>query len=83
MMWADRKGLFKSFTGHSTIAHLTAIKLKEIDVPVPPDKEQAIVELLFRELKFQLHIISEQIIKTADLKRSLSCSLLTNGLCHA
>lgn len=82
MMWADRKGLFKALTGHSTIAHLTAIKLKEIDVPVPSDKEQALVELLFRELKSARRIISEQIAKTTELKQSLSCGLLINGVRH-
>jgi len=82
MMWADRKGLFKALTGHSTIAHLTAIKLKEMDVPVSSDKEQAIVELLFRELKSVRHIILEQIAKTTELKYSLSSGLLTNGVRH-
>lgn len=82
MMWADRKGLFKALTGHSTIAHLTAIKLKEMDVPVPSDKEQALVELIFRELKSARHIISEQIAKTTELKQSLSCGLLSNGARH-
>jgi len=82
MMWADRKGLFNALTGHSTIAHLTAIKLKEIDVPVPSDKEQALVELLFRELKSARYIISEQIAKTTKLKQSLSLGLLSNGVRH-
>lgn len=82
MMWADRKGLSKALTGHSTIAHLTAIKLKEMDVPVPSDKEQALVELIFRELKSARHIISEQIAKTTELKQSLSCGLLSNGVRH-
>lgn len=82
MMWADRKGLFKALTGHSTIAHLTAIKLKEMEVPVPSDKEQALVELLFRELKSARHIISEQIAKTTELKQALSCGLLSNGVRH-
>ena len=82
MMWADRKGLFKALTGHSTIAHLTAIKLKEMDIPVPSDKEQAIVELLFMELKSVKLIISEQIAKTMELKQSLSCGLLSNGVRH-
>jgi type I restriction enzyme S subunit len=34
MMWGNTKGLFSSLTGHSTIAHLTAIKLKSMHVPV-------------------------------------------------
>ena len=82
MMWADRKGLFKALTGHSTIAHLTAIKLKEMDVPVPSDKEQALVDLFFREMKSVRRIVSEQIAKTTELKQSLSCGLLTNGVPH-
>lgn len=80
MMWADRKGLFKALTGHSTIAHLTAIKLKEMDIPVPSDKEQALVELFFRKIQSARHTVSEQIAKTTELKKSLSCSLLTNGV---
>ncbi len=34
MIWANSHGLFSSLTGHSTIAHLTAIKLKRLAVPV-------------------------------------------------
>jgi len=44
MMRADKKGIFKALTGHSTIAHFTAIKLKEIDVPVPSDMKQGQAE---------------------------------------
>ena len=82
MMWADRKGLFKALTGHSTIAHLTAIKLKEMDVPVPSDKEQSLLGLTFREMKSARQIVLEQIAKTTELKRSLSCRLLANGVSH-
>jgi type I restriction enzyme M protein len=34
MMWASTQGLFSSLTGHSTIAHLTAVKLKGLPVPL-------------------------------------------------
>jgi len=40
MFWGGSKGLFSSLTGHSTIAHLTAIKLKELAVPVVEAEEQ-------------------------------------------
>ncbi|NTW88288.1 MAG: restriction endonuclease subunit S [Desulfobulbaceae bacterium] len=82
MMLADRKGLFKAHTGHSTIAHLTAIKLKEMDVPVPSEAEQNFVALFFREMKSAKHMILEQIVKTTELKQSLSYGLLTNGVPH-
>ena len=34
MMWGSRKGMFSSLTGHSTIAHLPAVKLKSLRVPL-------------------------------------------------
>ena len=40
MVWAASKGLFTSLTGHSTIAHLTAVKLKSLTVPLPQPDEQ-------------------------------------------
>ena len=40
MYWANEKGLFSSLTGHSTIAHLTVIKLKSIQVPVASIEQQ-------------------------------------------
>lgn len=36
LFWANTKGLFSSLTGHSTIAHLTAIKLKSLKIPHVP-----------------------------------------------
>lgn len=40
MFWAHSRGRFSALTGHSTIAHLTAIKLKSLDVPVVDQVEQ-------------------------------------------
>jgi type I restriction enzyme, S subunit len=40
MFWANSKGLFSSLTGHSTIAHLPAIKLKSLGVPCVDVDEQ-------------------------------------------
>lgn len=40
MFWGGSKGIFSSLTGHSTSAHLTAIKLKGLAVPVVEAEEQ-------------------------------------------
>jgi len=42
MLWGHKRGLFSSYTGHSTIAHLTAVKLRGISVPVADSPEQQI-----------------------------------------
>lgn len=40
MYWGNSKGLFASLTGHSTIAHLPAVKLKSVKVPLPDIADQ-------------------------------------------
>jgi len=80
MVWADRKGIFKALTGHSTIAHLTAIKLKEVSVPVPSDKEQVRMEHVFKEMKSVKSDVNKQISKAIKFKQSLLCSLLSIGI---
>ena len=40
MYWGNTKGLFAAMTGHSTIAHLPAVKLKSLQVPLPASTEQ-------------------------------------------
>jgi type I restriction enzyme S subunit len=40
MFWGGSNGMFSSLTGHSTIAHLTAIKLKGLAVPIVAAEEQ-------------------------------------------
>jgi len=40
MYWGNTKGLFAAMTGHSTIAHLPAVKLKSVSVPLPTTTDQ-------------------------------------------
>jgi type I restriction enzyme S subunit len=70
MFWANERGMFKRLTGHSTIAHLTAVKLKEMDVPEIPlchqydflDRFQSIHETRrMAEVKLKT---SNQLVKT-------------------
>lgn len=44
MYWGDSQGIFIGRTGHTTIAHLTAVKFKEIDVPDIPLNVQYEIE---------------------------------------
>ena len=76
MRWADRKGKFKALTGHSTIAHLTAVKLKEMNVPVPPDDIQQHIEDTLQKLRKQEQHIAAHLEKTIALKKSVSNKLL-------
>jgi type I restriction enzyme S subunit len=45
----SHNGGFSEFTSHSTIAHLTGVKLRSIPIPLPPlDEQRRIVDLLER-----------------------------------
>lgn len=82
MRWAHRKGKFKALTGHSTIAHLTAVKLKEMDVPVPPDDLQQHIEETFQQLKKKELSINSHLDRTVALKKSVLSELLMQELTH-
>jgi len=82
MIWADRKGIFKALTGHSTIAHLTAIKLKEMAVSVPPNVWKKQIEKIFKEIKEVNKSVSKQIIVATNLRQSLLRELLPLGGTH-
>ncbi len=71
LIWANRKGIFKGLTGHSTIAHLTAVKLKEIDVPVPPKEDQKHIEQLFKEFKLFTLNVSKHIVAIERIKNTI------------
>ena len=66
MIWANDEELFKGLTGSTTIAHLTAVTLKEFKIPsIPMDKQ------------FELKIKFEQLIHThKNIKNNLAKSIM-------
>jgi len=71
MNWAAKKGLFASLTGHSTIAHLTAVKLKALSVPVPPKREQECVLVSFHALRSAIEELQTHLHVLSGLKNAL------------
>ena len=71
MYWAGNKGLFKGQTGHSTIAHLTAVTLKEIPVPRIPMKEQKNLKAKNKELNNLVLDTESKISASKALQKSL------------
>jgi type I restriction enzyme S subunit len=74
--WADRKGKFAGLTGHSTIAHLTAVKLRTLKVATPPLAVQEQFVALFRDLDAALkqvesHLNHHRILKQSVLQREI------------
>lgn len=61
MIWAKRQGIFIALTGASTIPHLTAVKLKEVQVPIVSRQEQGSYLKEINELK--------QVLKEIELTR--------------
>jgi type I restriction enzyme S subunit len=47
MQWASNNGLLRKLTGHSTIAHLPAIRLKQFEIPVLDNQETSYFEKIF------------------------------------
>lgn len=48
-LWMAQSGALREFTSHSTIQHLTGVKLRSISIPLPPlDEQRRIVDLLDR-----------------------------------
>jgi type I restriction enzyme S subunit len=76
MFFAAHHGLFARFTGHSTIAHLTAVKLKTLRVPVPPLEEQRKAIVAFEQFEKSFQVAEEHL----EASRSLKSSLLENTL---
>lgn len=75
--WADRKGKFAGLTGHSTIAHLTAVKLRTLKVAVPPKGVQQTYVRVFRELDQTLQTALRHIESIRKLKTSLVTQLFS------
>lgn len=71
MMWAGTKGLFFSLTGHSTIAHLTAVKLKGFPVPLIASAAQFGFLDRIRGFKHALKTVQEGHDKTVRLRAAL------------
>lgn len=76
MHWAAAQGLFASLTGHSTIAHLPAIKLKQLLVHVPPPKAQSELVSTFRSYSVAVANAEAQAQKAREVKRCLLSHLL-------
>lgn len=71
MIWANAQGLFKGLTGHSTIAHLTAVKLKEMKIPEIPFDEREQVKHKFSILIANLNQIEGKLLSSKSLQKSL------------
>lgn len=71
MYFANHKGYFAALTGHSTIAHLTMVKLKELRIPVPPESVQMEIINIFKQLENTAKVATTKVERTVDLKKSL------------
>jgi type I restriction enzyme S subunit len=71
MFWANSQGVFKGLTGHSTIAHLTAVKLKEMEVPDIPIEVQRKIKEKFDEIEVPKSKIEFQFKQSLGLRKSL------------
>ena len=71
MMWAGTKGLFSSLTGHSTIAHLTAVKLKGFPVPIIDRISQHGFLVKIRSFKHTLKKVQEYHDRSVQLRAAL------------
>jgi type I restriction enzyme, S subunit len=71
MIWGNAHGVFSSLTGHSTIAHLTAVKLKSLAVPVVSKSEQHAFLAKISSSRGAQNAALEQIQKTHTLRMLL------------
>lgn len=71
MFWANTQNIFKGLTGHSTIAHLTAVKLKEMKIPDIPKSDQVHIKKRFEELGSSREKIESKIKAVVTLQKSL------------
>jgi len=72
MFWANTKGYFRGFSGHSTIAHLTAVTLKEIKIPEIPINKQVEIKIRFDIFQKTTEIIESKITESKALQKSLT-----------
>lgn len=78
LMYAADKGLLNQLTGQSTIAHLTAVKLRTLSVPVPPTGAQREMMQKFEALEMASEALTLHGIHSRQILRSLSAALLSN-----
>lgn len=71
MFWGSSNGLFSSLTGHSTIAHLPAIKLKSLKVPVASPKEQKEFLAKVEGFYFALGLVVNHRTETEKVRKEL------------
>jgi type I restriction enzyme S subunit len=72
MIWANRQGTFKGLTGHSTIAHLTAVELKGLKLPSIPIEVQESWKLKFEKAIDFHNKIDEQLKSAKALAISIN-----------
>ncbi|HCG6610706.1 TPA: restriction endonuclease subunit S [Vibrio parahaemolyticus] len=71
MQWSSFCGTFRALTGHTTIAHLTAIELKELKVPEIPREVQEYWKNKFEQAIDTESKLSAQLDHLKKLKMSL------------
>jgi type I restriction enzyme S subunit len=71
MFYASQHGVLGRLTGHSTIAHLTAVKLKRLRVPVPPLDVQHEAMEVFEQFERAGEATQKHLEAGKNLKRSL------------
>jgi type I restriction enzyme S subunit len=77
MFYASNHNLLARLTGHSTIAHLTAVKLKGLQVPVPPLDVQKQATQRLTQLEQSRQVIVKHLDVTQNAKWSLVNSFLS------
>ena len=76
MMYAANRGLLARLTGQSTIAHLTAVKLKTLEVPVPNYQDQENILMKIAEIEETMGKATTMALTSKEMKFSLINSLL-------
>lgn len=72
MQWAQYMGVFKALTGHSTIAHLTAVELKELKIP----KISYDVQIVWKKKFEEIDKVREKIAKQLDHTKALHFTIV-------
>ncbi|MGC9458875.1 restriction endonuclease subunit S [Vibrio genomosp. F10] len=71
MQWSSFSGTFKALTGHTTIAHLTAVELKELQIPMIPLDVQELWKYKFEQVNDTENKIMAESVHLKKLKLSL------------
>jgi type I restriction enzyme S subunit len=78
MFYAAEQGEFASLTGHTTIAHLTAVKLRKLRVPISPQEVEGRMIKLFKQFDTTIEDAKKNLFNVRELKNKLTNRLL-NG----